>query len=221
MPGSFRPAAASESFVTTIMSTRAHRLLALFGLVAIGCVVLFPGLDRGPFYTWDEGLYGHYGRNASFHGRWWHAVDEQGRFPHELPFSKPPLSLWLVAASVGLFGPSLFALRLPFTCAVLGVAVLLFAWGCRLERGPRGVYVGLTAGLVWLCSQGIHYYGRMAAIEPVLITFVLAALLAHAKAMDEDLRRGWLWAGLSGACVACAFRASWTPVSPDCDHPSR
>lgn len=187
------------------MSASRHRTLLFLTLLALGSVLLFTRLGEGPYRLWDEGLYGAFGRNALLHHNFLHAVDEHGNFPTRWNFSKPPLSLWLVAASFATFGPSLFALRLPFATAAFAVTLLLFAWGCRLQEGKRGSWLGFLAGLVWLLSHGVLRYGRQAAIEPLLIAFVLAALLAHAYAMDDHRRHSLLWACLSGLCVALAF----------------
>src|SRR4051794_3045639 len=80
------------------MSIRTQWVLPLCLLLALGYLLVFYRLGNGPFFVWDEGLYGFYGQNALFHGKWLHAVDQDGDFPKLLPFSKPPLSLWLVAA---------------------------------------------------------------------------------------------------------------------------
>src|ERR1700755_3585430 len=103
---------------------------AFAALFALSALVLFWGLDSGRINIYDEGLYGMYGRTLLRYGVYLHAVDTHGEFPAGIvKFSKPPLSVWAVAASFKLLGPSLFALRLPFALASLAVTLIAFAFG--------------------------------------------------------------------------------------------
>ena len=161
--------------------------LALAAPIALGLVLVFDSLGMGPLEIYDEGLYGMYARNALHYDVWLHAVDGHGVFPTgTIKFSKPPLSIWVVAASMRVLGPSLFALRLPFALATLAFALIAFAWGVALERGPRGAWLGFTWGALWLMSHGAYHYGRTATIEALLAAFVMLALFAHARALQTE-----------------------------------
>jgi len=190
-----------------IVLSRRTQVLMVFGLVfALGCTLLFVRLGTGPIEVYDEGLYGMYGRNAMHSGQWLHAVDEKGAFPTGgAKFSKPPLVLGLVAASFKLFGPSLFALRLPFALSSLLIALICLAWGMRIGGPTRGISLGVGWSMLWLTCYGTYHYGRTATIEPVLIAFVMLALWAHSTALS---RSGWAqfrWALLSSLGLVLAF----------------
>lgn len=200
------------------MAPHKQARIAFTALFALGLLVLFWGLDTGRIQVWDEGLYGMYGRTMLRYGTLLHVVDAEGQFPTgAVKFSKPPLSVWVVAASMKFFGPSLFALRLPFAIAAFAVALLAYACGRRIESGARGVWLGFVFGLIWLLSYGTYEHGRTATIEPLLLAFVLAALYAYARALDAvdtaaqpsaTTGRVWRslgWAVLSGLAVAGAF----------------
>jgi 4-amino-4-deoxy-L-arabinose transferase-like glycosyltransferase len=187
------------------MSLQKQAYLAFGALVALSLLVLFWGLDAGRINIYDEGLYGMYGRTLLRYGVYLHAVDIHGAFPAGIvKFSKPPLSVWAVAASFKLLGPSLFALRLPFALASLAVTLLAFAFGRLLEAGPRGVWLGFAWGVAWLICYGTYEHGRTATIEPMLLAFVMAALYAYARAQASP-GRGLGWAALAGLMVGGAF----------------
>jgi 4-amino-4-deoxy-L-arabinose transferase-like glycosyltransferase len=187
------------------MSLQKQAIWAFGALFALSLLVLFWGLDAGRINIYDEGLYGMYGRTLLRYGVYLHAVDIHGDFPAGIvKFSKPPLSVWAVAASMKLLGPSLFALRLPFALASLAVTLLAFAFGRLLEPGPRGVWLGFAWGVAWLISYGTYQHGRTATIEPMLLAFVMAALYAYDRAQASP-GRGLAWAALAGLMVSGAF----------------
>ncbi|MBD8897901.1 glycosyltransferase family 39 protein [Rhodanobacter sp. DHG33] len=49
--------------------------------------------------------------------------------PAELNFSKPPLTYWVIAGSMQLFGRNVWAARLPYALAYLATLLVLFAMG--------------------------------------------------------------------------------------------
>jgi 4-amino-4-deoxy-L-arabinose transferase-like glycosyltransferase len=167
--------------------------------MAVAAIVLFVGLEGTPMRPYDEGLYGRLARNAIAHDTWTYAVESDGSFSTK--FSKPPLSLWLTAASFRALGPSMLSLRLPFALAMaMGIGICT-AWGIRAR--------GLRFGLVWgatltLCGATLRW-GRYASIEPMFVAFGLLALWGHAEAIgSRGARRAW-WALLAGLGLSLAF----------------
>src|SRR5262245_61586823 len=77
-------------------------LLALFNLTY--------RLSREFVYEWDESLYGISAWEALTKGSWL-GTTFFGRLDYYN--SKPPLMVWLIAATFKLFGPNLVSLRLP------------------------------------------------------------------------------------------------------------
>ena len=92
--------------------------------MALAAAILLWDLGAGQWRTWDEGLYARFGRNALEHGRYLVAVDEDGEYFRR--FSKPPMSLWLTAASLSTFGTSVASLRLPFALGMLAAVAAAF-----------------------------------------------------------------------------------------------
>ncbi|MFI5309158.1 MAG: ArnT family glycosyltransferase, partial [Polyangiales bacterium] len=176
-------------------------------LALIGAVIVFVGLGKGMLEIYDEGLYGMYGRTTLHFDTWLHVVTPYGQYPTgQVKFSKPPLSVWLVAESFLALGPSLFALRLPFAIATWLTALIALAYGRLLDSGPRGTWLGFAWGIFWLLSHGAHHYGRTATIEALLVCFVLGALYAHSRARRASSGEGrLLWAAAAGFAIAAAF----------------
>lgn len=111
--------------------------------------------------------------------------------PASLNFSKPPLTYWVIATSLQLFGRNTWAARAPYALAYLATLALLFAMGKRTSPGkpwlPALVYatslftffssniistdvlLTLTEGLAvlgfilhtWPESSGEQRYGRL------------------------------------------------------------
>ena len=167
--------------------------------MAVAAVVLLYGLEGTPMRPYDEGLYGRLARNALENDAWVHAVEADGSFSTK--FSKPPLSIWLTAATMKLLGPSMLSLRLPFAlCAWLGIGMCT-AWGIRAGGLRLGAAWGLT---LTLCGATLRW-GRYASIEPMFVAFGLLAMWAQAESLHASARQRSWWALLSGSGLALAL----------------
>lgn len=175
-------------------------------LLVLGAVLVFYRLGDGPIDVYDEGLYGMHAQSALEHQQYLHAVNLRGGFPTgNVKFSKPPLSIWVTAASFEVFGSNLFGLRFPFALATFASALIAFAWGLLLERGRAGALLGFAWGVLFLASHGAYHFGRTATIDALLLAFVLLALYAHARALRSTGRRSLGFAALAGVAIALAF----------------
>src|SRR5207249_544687 len=71
-------------------------------------------------------------------------------FNNHYRFDKPPLTYWCQVACFRVFGQNEFAARFPTAVAAAFTALVIFAWGLRLEL-PRA---GLWAAIMFtLCVQ--------------------------------------------------------------------
>ncbi len=97
-------------------------------------------------------------------------------FSPDLWNTKPPLLIWLMTASMGLFGPSEWALRLPSALAALGTVtvVMIFSW-----RLTHSAAVSVLACVLLIASRG--FYGRHGAATgdyDALLTFFTTSYLS-------------------------------------------
>lgn len=148
------------------------------GLLILSSFFLFWNLGGGDLRPYDEGLYGKLARFALHHGQYLYPVDRDGAFTTQ--FSKPPLSIWAVAASFRALGPSLGALRFPFSLGALLGVLVAFAWGRRIG----GNSMGLAWALLLLLSGSTLRWGRYASIEPLFCAFGLLALWSASGLYD-------------------------------------
>jgi hypothetical protein len=96
---------------------------------------------------------------------------------------KPPLLMWLAAASIRLFGLSLWAVRLPsLLLGAAGIAAV-FAWCAR----ARSLACGVLAGGIMLCSPFWQIFSRLCLTD--VLASSLGALALVGVAFDPQLSR--------------------------------
>ncbi len=108
-------------------------------------------------------------------------------------FRKPPLMLWLTAASISLLGPTSVAAALP--SALIGIALVLLLHGvaCRV-LGPRA---GLFAPLVLLANAGFCRVTATCRMDSLLHLSCLAAVIAARCIRPRALGHGLFWMALA------------------------
>lgn len=110
------------------------------------------------------------------------------------PFlEKPPLSYWLQAASMTIFGNQSFAPRIPSALAGMGTVLLLFFLAQPLvRRSANDTVAQLLPGLLLLTENAFWMTARTAGQDTLLAFGVTLALLAYFLAQETGRRRDWL-----------------------------
>lgn len=123
-------------------------------LLWIACVALTLALGfLGSRGIWDpdEGRYTNVAINMLESGDWLspRRNEDVGHW------TKPPLTYWAIAASVGAFGMNPWAARMPVALAYLGCIVLVWRIGRRLapDTAASAAFVYATMLLPWAASQ--------------------------------------------------------------------
>lgn len=144
----------------------------LFLFVLLLCAgVLFVGLTS-PYglHQNDEDVYLAVASNMLDSGDW--VVPYWSGQP---TFTKPPLLYWMMAASLGVLGPTLFAARLPVALLSLLTVAVTFLIGRRLLASDlRAALAALLTGT----TIGALQFGRVAMMEMPLCFFYLCAMWA-------------------------------------------
>jgi 4-amino-4-deoxy-L-arabinose transferase-like glycosyltransferase len=138
--------------------TRDGRLRALIvaaGLLVLCALFMFVDPRTPPIIIWDESRLA---VNAlEMNQRGWSLVTTYG-FAPDLWNSKPPLMIWLMNASMTLFGRSELALRLPAMLAALGTLLVVFGFVWRVTRS-----VAAAALAMILLAASAAFYGEHGA----------------------------------------------------------
>lgn len=162
---------------------RMRRLLWTF--VAIALVLRVATLGLYPLMDNTEARYAEVARKMLETGDW---VTPQ--FRYGVPFwSKPPLSVWVTAASMGVFGVNEFAARLPALVFCVGIAAL--AW--RLARRTLGSDVAVRTVTV-LATTGLFFVAAGAVMTDAQLTLgTTLSMVAFYMAVRGDPSRSRLW----------------------------
>lgn len=116
--------------------------------------------------------------------------------PDELNFSKPPLTYWIIAASLKLFGRNTWAARVPYALAYLLTILSLYDIGKRCVPAKPWL-----PGLVYGCSAFPYFMANIVSTDVLLTLFEAMAMLGFVRiafgATQHHQRRFVLlmWAG--------------------------
>ena len=152
-------------------------LWLLGGLVfAFVIFLFFRDLGRFPIFQWDEARYANNSIEVLTLGNWFHFTMDGHIDTWNF---KPPLVLWIQAASMKVFGINEWAVRLPSAMASIGIAILLF-WFCYTAL--KSPLTGIATIFFYAASAGFigPHMGRSAdldAIQTLLVTWYVLLFL--------------------------------------------
>jgi len=111
-------------------------------------------------------------------------------------FDKPPLVVWLAALSFRLFGVATWSARLPGVAFAVAACLVCRRLGAVLFEDR----VGLAAGAILALTPGFVRFGSTLLLDPALVCFALAGLLATVHGFARGGRGLWqagAWFGLA------------------------
>lgn len=165
-------------------------LLAGGGVLLLGAV-LFYRLGQPPILLWDEGRLAVNALEMTQNGAW--VVTHYDGAPDTWN-TKPPLAIWLMAASMEVFGYEEVAVRLPSALSGLAALLLVFAVCAGFLRDPLA---GLAAALVLASSAGFigEHVARTGDYDALLALWITAYSLSfflYIQARTGRMRRRYL-----------------------------
>ncbi len=126
------------------------------------------------------------------------------RQPDWCYYSKPPMVAWLIGAFTWLFGDYTPVVRLP--AAVLGtVFFAYFHATAKAFYGPRAAAMAL---LLVLATPANVLANFLMTIDPPLFCFWIMALYYLRRALFDDEKNAWLWAGCASAAALLSKQAA-------------
>jgi len=156
-----------------------------WSLLALLCLMAFAFQGTRGIWEPDEGRYSAAGLNMLESGDWIVPTID-GEHPH---LTKPPITYWAIAASVGLLGYNEWAARLPGALAFVGTGLLVFGIGRHLCR-RRPWLPALVYGL----SLAPFISANIVSTDVLLTFFETAAMYGFVEAWTREGadRRRWL-----------------------------
>ena len=142
-------------------------ILQKCGLPALALFTFFFLLGNRSLNEPDEGRYSEIAREMIETGDW--LVPHLWYLPH---LDKPPMTYWLVATSMKIFGQNEWAARLPAALAGISGVWAAFLFGCSLG----GRRVGLWSALILQSSLIYFVMARMLTPDIFLTQFVVWAI---------------------------------------------
>jgi 4-amino-4-deoxy-L-arabinose transferase-like glycosyltransferase len=151
----------------------------------------------------DEGRYSEIAREMIETGNW--LVPHFWYLPH---LDKPPMTYWLVAASMKLFGHSEWAVRLPLALAGISGVWAVWLLGCSIG----GRRVGLWSALILQSSLLCFVMARMLTPDIFLTQFIAWAMYFFWRSwrfLNSELRtqnsKFFLWHLAGWVAIALGF----------------
>lgn len=145
-------------------------------LIALVAALLFiPGLGAVHLFDWDEINFAEIAREMLATHHW--LQPQIGYVPF---YEKPPLFMWMQAASMSAFGVNEFAARFPN--AICGIITLLVLF--RIGERLRGRGFGLLWVLAYIGSILPNLYFRSGIIDPWFNLFIFLGFLAFIRMSD-------------------------------------
>jgi 4-amino-4-deoxy-L-arabinose transferase-like glycosyltransferase len=138
-----------------------------YGWLALTFFTFFFLLGNRPLNEPDEGRYAEIAREMIQTGNW--LVPHLWYLPH---LDKPPMTYWLVAISMKLFGQNEWAVRLPVALAGIGGVIATFLLGCSLG----GRRVGIWSALILQSSLLYFTMSRFLTTDIFLTAFNVWAI---------------------------------------------
>ncbi|MBL7997897.1 MAG: glycosyltransferase family 39 protein [Candidatus Kapabacteria bacterium] len=179
-----------------IRTTPSNRIVLFLAIVS--ALIFLPFLGAVHLFDWDEINFAECAREMIVTGDYFRV-----HIDYEPFWEKPPLFIWLQAASMLVFGVNEFAARFPN--AVVGIITVIVLF--RLGESLRSKEFGVWWALCYIGSLLPHFYFRTGIIDPLfnlLIFLSVHSIIRHAEARREG-RPAWkhtLWIGIAaGAAV--------------------
>lgn len=154
------------------MTTLQYRLL----LFALGALFFLPFLGAAPLFDWDEVNFAESAREMLITGDY-----SRVRVNFQPFWEKPPLFIWMQAASMHIFGVNEYAARFPN--ALFGILNLLLLF--ELGRHLRSDRFGFLWAMGMFGALLPHVYFKSGIIDPVFNTFIFLAIWCIYKAARQ------------------------------------
>ena len=153
-------------------------------VLALAAFLSFWKLGDHAVFEWDEARYGEIAYWMVKSGDY---INYQYAGEPDNWNAKPPLAVWLIAASYQMFGFNEWALRLPSALATIA----FFAFFFQFVRIYQSANFALIASLILMSCKGIigHHVGRTGDTDALLILCLMAFIYYAFRFLDFDEKK--------------------------------
>jgi len=175
-----------------LISSLKNNAVYIIFISAIAAVIFVPFIGNCPLFDWDEVNFAECAREmVTSHN--YSLVQINYR-----PFwEKPPLFIWMQAASMNVFGINEFAARLPNAICSLVSLVALFVIGAKFLSQKFGV----LWALIYAATLLPHLYFKSGLIDPWFNLFIFLALYHCLKFLNPTPKNKAFIHALSGGLL--------------------
>ncbi len=161
--------------------------LPVFLIALIAGLVFIPFIGNCPLFDWDEVNFAECAREMVSSGNY--SLVQLNYRPF---WEKPPVFIWLQAASMNLFGINEFAARFPNALCSIATLVALFYMGKKFHS-PR---FGIVWCFLYAATLLPHLYFKSGLIDPWFNLFILLAIYNSIGFINNPGGRSGLWGAL-------------------------
>lgn len=168
-------------------------------LLGVAALFFIPFLGNAHLFDWDEINFAESAREMLVSGNYF-----QPQINFQPFWEKPPLFIWLQAASMHLFGITEFAARLPNALIGLLTLFTIMRVGDKMTGTPLA---GKYWALAFLGSILPHLYFRSGIMDPLFNYFMFLGILYYGYAFAKSNNHGtyhystYTYAALSGIFI--------------------
>ncbi|MBI5356975.1 glycosyltransferase family 39 protein [Candidatus Collierbacteria bacterium] len=175
-------------------SDKTMNFLTIAFITFISFILFFFRLGNTALTNWDEAWFGSVAQNMAESGN-----ILAGKWNGQIFFYEPPLLVWLLKATIKLFGESEFWLR--SVSAISGVFTVI---GCYIlaKQISKSKLAGILASLVILSDIEILFRSRQINVEILLTVLLLWSIIFAVKAYEA---KKIIWIISSAICLGLAF----------------
>ena len=160
---------------------------ALVSIVLFYLALFLPAIGSVHLFDWDEINFAEAAREMLVTGDW---INVQINYQ---PFwEKPPLFIWLQAASMRLFGVTEFAARFPNV--IVGLVTIFALYIPVYKRYSKQAAVFTV--MLYIGSLTPHFYFKSGIIDPLFNLFIYLGVLQLVKSVEKPSQRTFFLSGV-------------------------
>jgi 4-amino-4-deoxy-L-arabinose transferase-like glycosyltransferase len=144
-----------------------NNTLLIFLIAIISAIIFIPFIGNCPLFDWDEVNFAECAREMVVSGNY-----SQVQLNYRPFWEKPPLFIWLQAASMNIFGVNEFAARFPNAICSIVSLIALYLIGKKFHSQKFGIIWSLIYASMLLP----HLYFKSGLIDPWFNLFIFLSI---------------------------------------------